>query len=251
MGARDGADTPTGDLRDRQLEALRARILEMSPGSPATAARSADRHARGVDDVLPVLEGLAAVLPDSGLRRGTIISCTRGSLLLALLAGATAAGKWAAVVGNPQIGLLALHEMGGRLDRLAHIADPGPDALAVVAVLLDGIDVIVLDHPGCGPASRTRAMAARVRSQSAVLIITESGWLRPDVRIEARPSGYVGLGTGWGCVNAISFDLRVSERGGRPRVGSVTLSKSEAGTRWRRSSGAADGGESDVRRRTG
>lgn len=57
--------------------------------------------------------------------------------------------------------------------------------------------------------------------------------------------------SGWGCVNAISFDLRVSDRGGHPSVGSVTLSKSESGTCWQRSSGAADGGESDVRRRIG
>lgn len=95
-------DASARGSRDRQLESLRTRIEAMSPRSTSVAARSVGGRAGAADDVL-VSDCLAAVLPDGGLRRDTIVGCPRGSVLLALLAGATAAGNWSAVVGNPQL----------------------------------------------------------------------------------------------------------------------------------------------------
>ncbi|NBH10575.1 hypothetical protein GTY80_45970, partial [Amycolatopsis sp. SID8362] len=64
------------------------------------------------------------------------------SLLLALLAPATAAGSWAAVVGLPSLGLAAAAEHGADLSRLALVPRPGAEFPAVVAALLDGVDVV-------------------------------------------------------------------------------------------------------------
>src|SRR5919204_302425 len=53
------------------------------------------------DQLLPVLPAVAGLLPDGGLRRGTVV-VVAGSprLALALLAGPTRAGHWAAAVGG-------------------------------------------------------------------------------------------------------------------------------------------------------
>ena len=68
-----------------------------------------DQHQRGVDvgpvgRVLPVRAELAQLLPYRGLRRGSTV-VVRGSttVLLALLAEATAEGSWAGVVGMPDL----------------------------------------------------------------------------------------------------------------------------------------------------
>ena len=62
------------------------------------------------------------------------------SLLLALLAEASAGGAWAGVVGRPDLGLVAAAEAGIALERLALVPYPGADLVAVTAALLDGLD---------------------------------------------------------------------------------------------------------------
>ncbi|MBW0119495.1 hypothetical protein I4J48_30055, partial [Pseudonocardia sp. KRD-169] len=73
--------------------------------------------------VLPVSGPLARLLPAGGLRRGSAVSVLGGpgstSLLLALVAEASAEGAWVGVVGRPELGLVAASEAGVRLDRLA------------------------------------------------------------------------------------------------------------------------------------
>ena len=53
------------------------------------------------------------------------------SLPLSMVAAVTAAGGNAAIVGQPDIGLLAAVEMGADLSRLAVIPDPGTDPVEV------------------------------------------------------------------------------------------------------------------------
>ncbi|WP_433734884.1 hypothetical protein ACQP0C_41815 (plasmid) [Nocardia sp. CA-129566] len=179
-----------------------------------------------VDLLAAVPGGLGELLPDGGLARGSIVACTgSGSVMLALLAAATGAGVWSAVLGAPRIGLLAIHEMGGNLSRLAHIPCPGDDPLAVAAVLLEGVGVVAMDVPGSVPASpsRTRAVIARARSHGAVLLVTGDGWARPDIEIRSRVAGYVGLRRGRGLLREIHIDVRVSGRATRPRTARVAL----------------------------
>ncbi|WP_216913536.1 hypothetical protein [Nocardia noduli] len=225
----------TGLTRAEQLDALRARIAAV-PGKVGATTASPAAPSPGVQpppEVIEVPGDLGSVLPAGGLARGSVVGCTSGSLLVGLLAAATQAGEWAAMVGNPRLGLLAFHEMGGDLERLAHIADPGPDPLAVTAILLDGLGVVVLDYPGTVAPSRARAVAARVRSHGAVLIVTTTGWMRPDVQIHTRTAGYTGLGHGRGRLQAVHLDVRVTSRSTRPRTTRLTLHGSTPDrTRW-------------------
>src|SRR5689334_10995109 len=73
----------------------------------------------GVHRVLPVAPELSGLLPGRGLRRGSTVAVATGraapagggtSLMLALLAEASRAGSWCAVVGVPALGALAAQE---------------------------------------------------------------------------------------------------------------------------------------------
>jgi hypothetical protein len=65
------------------------------------------------------------VLPWAGLRRGSTVGVHGSVSLLALLSAATSEGSWAAVVGMPEMGLVAAAEMGVAVQRLGHIPRPG------------------------------------------------------------------------------------------------------------------------------
>src|SRR6476660_8273685 len=78
------------------------------------------------DERLPVLPALEPLLPGAGLRRGSVVAVSGStSLLCALLAGASQAGSWCAVVGLPDLGLVAAAGLGVALERLALVPDPG------------------------------------------------------------------------------------------------------------------------------
>ncbi|MGY5210078.1 hypothetical protein [Nocardia gipuzkoensis] len=215
-----------GLSRDQQLATLRARMAAI-PGRVG-ATEPPPLPASSSSAVIPVPGGLGEALPEGGLPRGGVVACTgRTTPLLGLLAAVTAAGEWVAVVGRPQLGLLAFVEMNGDLTRLAHIPNPGEDPLAVTAVLLDGVDVVVLDIAGAAPPSRMRAVLARLRSHDGVLIVTSSGWARPDLEIRCDLAEYDGLGRARGRLRSMTFDIRVSGRTARrPRTTRVQLAGS-------------------------
>jgi hypothetical protein len=215
--------------RPAQLDDLRARMAAI-PGRVGAEARTP----RSAADVIAVPGGLGEVLPDGGLARGSVVGYTGGGyVLLGLLAAATGAGQSAAVVGAPQLGLLAFEEMGGDLARLAH-PDPGPDPLSIVAVLVEGISIVVLAVDGAAPPSRSRAVLARVRSHRAVLVITGPGWMRPDVRVESRVAGYAGLGKGRGRLQAVHLDVLVTGRGAPRTVRLALTGSGGSGMCWTR-----------------
>ena len=120
------------------------------------------------ESLLPLPELLTEHLPTT-LPRGTVavLSGAR-SLSLGMVAAVTAAGGHAAIVGQPDVGLLAAVEMGADLSRLAVIPEPGADPVEVAAVLMDGMDLVVLGLAGRSvPATRARAVVARARQRDA------------------------------------------------------------------------------------
>jgi len=113
------------------------------------------------------------------------------SLLLSMVAAVTAAGGNAAIVGQPDIGLLAAAEMGADLSRLAVIPDPGTDPVEVAAVLIDGMDLVVLGLGGrLVPHTRARAVVARARHKGCTLLVTDGDWQGAPTRLQARVCGY-------------------------------------------------------------
>src|SRR5699024_5073090 len=119
-------------------------------------------------------------------------------LRVGLLASATASGARCAVVGYPTLGLAAVEEQGGDLDRLAMIPEPGADAASVVSVLVDGFDVVMVDPAVCVVSpSRGRVLAGRARVSGAVLLVGPA-WPGVDVLLQSRACVYGGLGSGSG-----------------------------------------------------
>lgn len=195
---------------------------------------------------LPVLEPLQTVLPD-GLQRGTSVAvggAARVSVLLALVAGASQAGSWVAVVGVPELGLVAAAELGLDLDRLLLVATPPAGRWATVVVALaEAVDVVVVAprhrvHPG-----DARKLAARVREQGAVLMrLTPVAASLPGVSTgrgaaidpwpeaaelwcRATVHGWQGVGEGHGHLLARAVTLEVGGRRAamRPRRAELWL----------------------------
>lgn len=168
------------------------------------------------ESLLPLPETLPTTLP-----RGTVavLSGAR-SLLLSMVAAVTAAGGHAAIVGQPDAGLLAAVEMGADLSRLAVIPEPGADPVEVAAVLMDGMDLVVLGLAGRSvPATRARAVVARARQKGCTLLVTGGDWHGASARLEARVSGYEMTGgsggrptSGCGRISRVRLDMRARGR---------------------------------------
>lgn len=150
------------------------------------------------NSLLPIPDSLVGTLP-SGLPRGVVAVLTGArSLSLSMAAAVTGAGGHAAIVGQPDIGLLAAAEMGADLERLAVIPDAGADPVEVAAVLMDGLDLVVLGLRGRAVASsRARAVTARARQKGCTLLITDGEWQGASIRLDARVCGYDITGGRW------------------------------------------------------
>lgn len=199
--------------RAEQLQQLRRQIAAIS--GKVGAARAADAPVRDLlpasESLLPVPESLLGLFP-AGLPRGTVavLSGAR-SVPVGMAAAVTAAGGHVAVVGVPDFGLVAAAEMGADLSRLAVIPDPGTDPVEVAAVLMDGMDLVVLGLGGRRvPMTRARAVVARARQRGCALVVTQGDWQGASMRMEARVRGYrVTAAPGFGRIGAVEVSVRL------------------------------------------
>ncbi|MCV7288524.1 hypothetical protein H7J87_24670 [Mycolicibacterium wolinskyi] len=205
--------------RAEQVEHLRRKIASVS-GKVGPAHRGVSGSDDLLDDqesLLQASDALAGTLPvqlPTALPRGTVaVAAGARSLTLGIVAAVTAAGGHAVIVGQPDVGLLAAVEMGADLSRLAVIPDPGADPVEVAAVLMDGMDLVVLGLGGRSvPPSRARVMVARARQKGCTLVVTDGDWQGASTRLEARVCGYEVTGAGRGAPTP-----------GRGRIGRVRL----------------------------
>ncbi|WP_344078395.1 hypothetical protein [Luedemannella helvata] len=189
---------------------------------------SAPADPTGVAHVLPVEPALARLLPWGGLRRGGTVAVAPGaapgatSLLYALLADAVAAGAWCAVVGRPDLGLVAAAEAGVDLSRLALVPAPGPDWVSVVAALLDGVDIVVAATPGPVSAATSGRLAARARQRGSVLV-PFGQWAGVDLTLTVNDGHWSGLEPGRGRLRRRELTVAAVGRGGATRSRRATL----------------------------
>lgn len=170
------------------------------------------RAATLADDVLPVHSALAPLFPSGGLKRGTVAGIHRStSLLLGVIATAARDGAWLAVVGMPDLGLLAATEWGIDLDHVALIPEPGTESAVVIGALLDGVDIVALGPDTPLTDDDRRRLAARARERGAVLI-SQPAWPGADVVLTAETRGWEGVSDGEGYFTSMALRINRSGR---------------------------------------
>lgn len=220
--------------------------LRVELGSaPAVPARELTRPPA---PPLPVLPEFASLLPD-GLRRGSTVAVTGSvSLLLSLLAGASAHGAWVALVGMPAISAESAAGAGVRLRQLAVVGPPADGGWTsssfstAVGALLDAVDIVVA-RPGCVTAGAVgvsaagfpaagiaagdaRRLTARARSKQAVLVLfgqQSAGWPAVEVRLSAEHGRWHGIGDGYGRITSRQLLVTATGRGRSARCRTAEL----------------------------
>lgn len=206
------------------VAALRRKLAQMSEVSTGSTGGST-----GGSPVLPVPGPVAELLPRGGLVPGSVAAVSGAMTLpVALLAAASAAGATAALVGLPQLNLAMAADLGADLSRIAVVPATSPgtggsavDLLEVAAVLLDGIDLVLVGIDRVTP-SRARVLTGRARRQSSTLMaVGPSGmWPGAAVRMDAQVAGYRHLPlrrNGYGRIGGLQVDIGVAGTGIVPR----------------------------------
>lgn len=156
-----------------------------------------------------------------GLPRGATLSVggpAARSCTFSLLAAATRAGSWIALVGVHGPGWEAMGELDVALDRVITVetSDHTHDADGVAGAL-DGFDAVVIGVETRLSSSEQRRLAARARERGSVLIGLDEAWAGrrwvgpdtgrfprgayatgADVTVRTGPSTWYGVGQGSG-----------------------------------------------------
>jgi hypothetical protein len=183
---------------------------------------------------LPVTAGLSSLFTEGGLRRGSTVVIRPDrlpgatGLALALLSGPSTAGSWCAVVGAPDLGLVAAAQLGVDLSRLALVPEPGAHWPAITAALLEGVDLVLLCLSTAGAitpsATHARKLEARARERGSVLLVLGEDWPgTADARLRLGPSRWGGLGDGHGYLARRQLEVVAGGRGAASRSRQAVL----------------------------
>lgn len=157
---------------------------------------------------LPVTASFRDLLP-GGLRRGTTVGVTADeagggtTLALSLVAAASQAGSWCAVVGIPDLGAPAAEQLGVDLNRLVCVPCPGVQWAPAIADLIEGVDVVILRPPPHVKGALVGRLVARLRDRRAVLVVVDEGGRWPesyDVHLRVETARWVSIGPGEDCL---------------------------------------------------
>ena len=174
--------------------------------------------------LIPTHPAIAALLPGGGLKQGATYSVAHSvTLLMALLAGPSAAGSWCGVVGVPEFGIEAASSFGIDLDRLVLVPSPGDQWLAVTAAIADVMSVVVTRPPKQASDSSLSRLAARLRQRGSTLLVLGT-WPHSEAMLSLSQSSWGGIGGGHGHLIARQATVTVSSRlGERPRSARLWL----------------------------
>lgn len=143
---------------------------------------------------LPVHPSLQGVVQ---LRAGGSYAVDSARLALTMLAGASAAGEWAAVVGWPDLGVEAAVELGVEPSRTVLVPEPGDLWLEATAALVDVVRVVLLRPRGPVAPRAASVLDARLRKRSAVLVVWGE-WPGVEARLSVEGARWTGLERGDG-----------------------------------------------------
>ncbi|MET0990168.1 MAG: hypothetical protein ABWY54_05940 [Glaciihabitans sp.] len=166
--------------------------------------------------LIPTHPAIANLLPGGGLRQGSTYSVAQSStLLMALLAGPSAAGSWCGVVGVPEFGVEAAASYGVDVDRLVLVPHPGDQWLAVTAAVADVMSVVVTRPPRRASDTSLARLAARLRQRGSTLLVVGT-WPQSEAMLSLSESSWSGIGDGHGHLAARQVTVTVSSRLGEP-----------------------------------
>jgi len=173
---------------------------------------------------IPTHPAIASLLPGGGLKQGAVYCVDRSAMLLmALLAGPSAAGSWCAVVGVPEFGIEAAQRFGIDLDRLVLVPHPGDQWMAVTAAIADVMGVVVTRPPKRASDSSVARLSARLRQRGATLLVLGS-WPQSEAMLSLSHSQWHGIGEGHGHLTSREVTVTVTTRvTGRPRSARLWL----------------------------
>ena len=146
--------------------------------------------------LVPVPSALHHVIPDGGLRPGTV-TVVDGSTVLALALAAGLGELWWAVVGLPEAHIPAAVSMGGDPMRVLLVDDPGRRWADVVAALTDGCALVLTRPPGRPAPQVVRRLTTLARRNGCALVVA-GPWEGANLRLRVEESHWSGLGTGTG-----------------------------------------------------
>ena len=207
-----------------------ARGLPVRLAAPAGAV-----HERRI----PVEGTLETLLPEGGIRRGTVVAVGgHGSvtLAMALTAEASRRGSWVAAVGMADLGVSALAERGVDLERWALVDPPVGGrgrggwsaglAADVLGAVVGGFDLVLLGPEIRVAGATARRLLARMREHGTSLICAlgsapaeVAAGLVPEVRLMIEQTLWTGIDDGHGRLLARQAEVTVGGRGvaSRPR----------------------------------
>jgi hypothetical protein len=177
---------------------------------------------------------LGDLVPGRALVRGSVLCVESGgmgagstSVAFELAAAVTGVGEWVAAVDlDGTLGALAARDAGVELDRFAVVRRVPPSRWAtVVAALLDGVSLVLVEVPrGVGQAE-ARRLTARAREREAILVVSAPAgrWLAGSaLTLSAESSTWFGLDDA-GFLRGRSMHVRVEGRGAaaRPLIGEL------------------------------
>jgi hypothetical protein len=198
---------------------VEARLADVTRLSSTRTAVVAGEH------TLPVLPGLRDLLPSGGLARGSVVTVPEtGLLLLALAAGASAAGAWCALAGVQEAGVLAGVNLGLCAERTLVTPRLGANWPQVVSSLVDGCEIVIVRPPSVLAPQSLRRMEATLRRAGGVLLVAGE-WPGAQLELRVLRREWTGLGDGHGRLRACRAEVSVAGRGaaGRERTGWLWL----------------------------
>lgn len=229
---RDPSITGTSSLREHMFAIVTGmssqsalRITDIAVELGVSTAGQLSR-----EETLPAPGSLKEVFPQ-GIRRGSTISVASTSLMLLLLSSSTQAGSWAAIVGFPNVGVVAAKELGVELKRCAFIPYfTENSAPKVVAALIDAVDFVVVHRVSGIHVADARRLIARARERKCVLILSKTSWQNvTPLTLKVTSSSWERTANGRGRLKGRWVDVTVSGRGAmsRPLQSSLWIGEGE------------------------
>ena len=168
---------------------------------------------------LPVLDAFDGLVR---LRTGSAYAVDSPSLAMAMVAGASRAGEWVAIVGAPDFGYEAAAAFGLDLTRTIAVPSPGEHWQSVTAGLIDGAGIVLLRPPTRVAEQQAARLRSRLTQKDAALVVWGE-WPRSHQRLSIRSSSWVGLGQGHGRLTGRQVEVAVSGASDHGRTASIWL----------------------------